>query len=157
MEPGIKSVRIWVDADACPQPVRDIIIRAAHKRRVGAIFVTNKALALPISEYLSCVQVKQGPDMADLHIVERAEPGDLAVTQDIPLAASLVAKGVTVIGPRGDRFTADNMAETLARRNLLQDLRDTGEITGGGPRPFDERAKREFASLFDAALGKLLG
>jgi uncharacterized protein YaiI (UPF0178 family) len=146
---------IWVDADACPGPVRDIILRASHKRGIKTIFIANKPLYLPPLESVSCIQVKQGPDVADAYIVAHATAGDFVVTQDIPLAAQLIANDVSVVSPRGDLYTVDNIAENLSRRNLLQDLRDQGEIMGGPP-PFDEKTKRQFASRFDAELQRLL-
>lgn len=146
---------IWIDADACPAPVRDIVLRASHRLKVQTIFVANKPLYLPDSSILSAVQVAQGPDVVDGYIVEHASPGDLVVTQDIPLAALLVPREISVLSPRGDLFTPENMAENLSRRNLMNDLRDQGEITGG-PRPFDEKVKRQFANCFDAELQRLL-
>lgn len=146
---------IWIDADACPGPVRDIVLRASHRLTVQTIFVANKPLYLPDSSIITAVQVGQGPDVVDAYIVDHAAPGDLVVTQDIPLAALLVPNHISVLSPRGDLFTAENMAENLSRRNLMQDLRDQGEITGG-PRPFDEKIKRQFANHFDAELQRLL-
>jgi uncharacterized protein len=149
-------VIIWVDADACPGPVRDIILRASHKRRIKTIFVANKPLYLQQTENVSSIQVEQGPDVVDAYIVEHAAAGDLVVTQDIPLAAQLIANEVSVVSPRGDLYTANNISENLSRRNLLQDLRDQGEIMGSGPPPFDEKTKRQFASRFDAELQRLI-
>lgn len=146
---------IWVDADACPGAIRDIILRAAERLAVSVVFVANKPLNLPDSPYVSLVQVSQGPDVVDAYIIAHAAPGDLVVTQDIPLAAELVPKGISVISPRGDHYTLDNIGEHLSRRNLMQDLRDTGAISGG-PRPFDHKLKRRFANYFDAELNRLL-
>lgn len=146
---------IWVDADACPGPVRDIIQRAAHRLGVKTIFVANKPLYHSPNELVSFIQVEQGPDVVDAYIVAQAKAGDFTITQDIPLAAQLIKNGVSALSPRGDLFTEDNIADTLSRRNLLHDLRDQGEITGG-PRPFDEKTKRQFANHFDAELRRLL-
>jgi uncharacterized protein len=148
-------VIIWIDADACPGPVRDIVLRASHRLKIQTIFVANKPLYLPDSSIITAVQVGQGPDVVDAYIVDHAAPGDLVVTQDIPLAALLVPNNISVLSPRGDLFTPENMAENLSRRNLMQDLRDQGELTGG-PRPFDEKIKRQFANHFDAELQRLL-
>jgi hypothetical protein len=148
-------MRIWIDADACPVQIREIVVRAAVRRSVPVVFVANKPFYLPKSELIEFVQVLEGPDVADAYIVEHAKEGELAVTQDIGLAALLVPLGVIVISPRGDSYNEDNIGDVLARRNLMQELRDTGEISGG-PRPFDDKLKRQFASLFDAALHKLL-
>jgi uncharacterized protein len=148
-------LRIWIDADACPGPIRDIVLRAAIKLSIPIVFVANKLLTLPNSPTVSFVHVEQGPDVVDAYIVAHSEAGDLVVTQDIPLAADLVHRDVTVLSPRGDSFNSDNIGDRLASRNLLHDLRDTGEITGG-PRPFDDKTKRLFANLFDAELQRLI-
>lgn len=146
---------IWVDADACPRQIREIITKAARRLSVQTIFVANKPLALPELELFKFVQVGSGPDVADKYIVDNANDGDLVVTEDIALAALLLPKGVVVISPRGQSFNADNIGERMAGRALMQGLRDAGELTGG-PRPFDDKLKQQFASRFDAALHKLL-
>ena len=148
-------MKVWVDADACPGQIRDVVLRAANKLTVTTVFVANKQILLPPIEHITSVLVAAGPDQADAYIVENARSGDLAITQDIPLAGALIPLGVTVISPRGDSYNAENIADKLASRDLLQELRDIGEISGG-PRPFDDKLKRKFASLFDAALHRLL-
>lgn len=148
-------MKIWIDADACPGPIREIIVRAAIRLGIHAVFVANKALLLPTSPLLSSVQVSLGPDIVDHYLVEQAQPFDLVITQDIPLAARLVAQTVSVITPRGQLYDQNNINEALANRDLLTELRDTGSIQGG-PRPFDEKAKRRFANNFDAELSRLL-
>lgn len=147
-------MKIWVDADACPIAVKDIISRAAHRRSIEAIFVANKVLPLMLSPYISFVQVDTTPDAADHYIGENANIGDLVVTQDIPLAHILVPKNIVVLSPRGLVFTPDNIGERISVRNLMQDLRDSGESTSG-PKPFGDKERREFASAFDRALTKL--
>jgi uncharacterized protein YaiI (UPF0178 family) len=148
-------MRIWIDADACPGPVRDIVTRAAERLQVAAVFVANKPLGLPRSPHVSSVQVGRGLDVADAHIAAHAAPGDLAVTQDIPLAAALVKKGVTTIDVRGEPFTEDNVAERLAVRDLMQGLRDAGMETRG-PSSFSAQDRQRFASAFDRELSRLL-
>jgi uncharacterized protein YaiI (UPF0178 family) len=148
-------MRIWVDADACPGPVRDILLRAVQRLKVPAVFVANKRLSLPRSEYVSTVQVGAGLDVADTHIAAEAEEGDLAVTQDIPLAALLVAKGVVVMDPRGELFSEENIAERLSLRNFMQELRDSGVMTGG-PGGFAAQDKQRFAATLDRELTRLL-
>jgi uncharacterized protein YaiI (UPF0178 family) len=148
-------MRIWVDADACPGPVRDILLRAAERLKVPAVFVANKRLTLPRSELVSSVQVGAGLDVADRHIAAEAQRGDLAVTQDIPLAALLVPRGVVVMDPRGELFTEENIAERLSVRNFMQELRDSGVMTGG-PGGFSARDKQEFAATLDRELTRLL-
>ena len=147
---------IWIDGDACPGAVKEIALRAAERLRVSSVFVANKPLRLPLSPLVRAVRVAAGPDVADSHIVTESAPGDLVVTADIPLAALLVKKGVTAIDPRGTRYDEENIAERLSVRDLLSGLRDSGEITGGGPSAFDARAKQRFAATFDACLTRAL-
>jgi uncharacterized protein YaiI (UPF0178 family) len=146
---------IFVDADACPVRIRDLIAKAAHRRKVEAVFVANKPVLLLQSAFLSCVQVPPDPDAADAYIEERAKAGDLVVTQDIPLAASLCKKAIGVITPRGLVITDDNVADLLSRRDLMTELRDVGQASTRTP-PLNETVIRNFASAFDAALQRLL-
>jgi uncharacterized protein YaiI (UPF0178 family) len=148
-------MKLWIDADACPQVIKEIIIKAAQRLNLETIFVANKPLSVPQSGNFCFVQIKQGPDVADQYIVDQAMAGDLAITQDIPLAAQLVEKQVWVINPHGVLFTESNIGERLANRNLMQGLRDTGMITGG-PKPFSDKDKRQFANAFDQLLTRLL-
>lgn len=148
-------MRIWVDADACPGAVRDIVLRAAERLRVPAVFVANKRLTLPRSSFVSSVQVGAGLDVADQHLAANAQAGDLAVTQDIPLAALLVARGVVVLDPRGELFTPDNIDERLSVRNFMHELREGGVMTGG-PSGFGPQDRQQFAATFDRELTRLL-
>jgi uncharacterized protein YaiI (UPF0178 family) len=148
-------VKILVDADACPTSVRDIIIRAAERLGVSAVFVANKTLRLPASRHVSTVRVAMGLDVADGHIARSAEAGDLAVTQDIPLAAALVARGVVVLDLRGTVYTDENVGEALALRNFHHDLREGGVATGG-PGAFGQKEIRAFAGAFDRELSRSL-
>jgi uncharacterized protein len=145
---------IWVDADACPGPVKDIIVAAAKRLNLNTVFVANKQILLPPHDCLSCVLVELGADAADQHIADRAVPGDLAITADIPLAHTLVTKGVTVIDHRGGKFTEDNVGDRMSGRELMQHLRDSGEISGG-PKPFGDKEKRAFAATLDRELTRL--
>ncbi|MGD9683539.1 MAG: YaiI/YqxD family protein [Candidatus Obscuribacterales bacterium] len=149
-------MKIWVDADACPVALREIISRAAHKRQIDAIFVTNSELRVPESPFISVVRVEGGPDRADDYIAEQAEAGDLAITQDIPLAHRLVDKDVLVIEQRGVLLTRENIGERLSIRDFMQDLRDAG-LQSGGPSPFGEKEKRAFAATFDRVVTKKSG
>jgi uncharacterized protein YaiI (UPF0178 family) len=146
---------VWVDADSCPSRVREIVTRAAARRGVAAIFVANRRIPLPKNKKVSSVVVPAGADSADAHISERAEPGDLVITRDIPLAAELVEKNVRVINDRGDVFTAENIRERLSVRNFMKDLRDSGlfESSSGG---FGPREIRLFSDAFDRELTKML-
>lgn len=148
-------MRIWVDADACPGPVKEIVVRAANRVKVGAVFVANKAIHLPASPYVSTTRVGQGADVADGRIVESASACDLAVTADIPLAAALVAKGVVVIDPRGALYTEENVGEALALRDFMHDLREGGVVTAGQG-PFGPREAAQFAQAFDRELTRAL-
>jgi uncharacterized protein YaiI (UPF0178 family) len=148
-------MKIWVDADACPGAVKEIIIKASTRLSIATVFVANKPLFLPASDHLSFVKVGQGPDVVDQYIVDNASPGDLAVTQDIPLAAQLVPMQVVTMSPHGTLFTDANIGERHSFRNFMQDMRDTGMITGG-PKPFGEKEKRQFANTFDQTLTRLL-
>jgi uncharacterized protein len=148
-------VKILVDADACPAPVKEIVVRAAERLAVAAIFVANKALRFPPSRHVSTVRVAMGLDVADGHIARVAEAGDLAITADIPLAAALVARGVLVLDPRGTVYTEENVGEALALRNFHQELRDGGVATGG-PGGFGPKQAREFAGAFDRELSRAL-
>ncbi len=146
---------VWVDADSCPQRVREIVIRAAARRGVPAVFVANRRIPLPKNGRVSAVVVPKGDDSADLHITDRAAPGDLVITRDIPLAAQLVEKNVRVINDRGDVFTAENIRERLSVRNFMKDLRDAGlyESPSGG---FGPREIRLFSDAFDRELTRIL-
>ena len=148
-------MKIWVDADACPGPVRDILLRASQRLRVPIVFVANKRLTLPRSELVSTVQVGAGLDVADSHIASSAQAGDLAVTQDIPLAALLVPKGVVVLDPRGELFSEENIAERLSVRNFMQELRDSGVMTGG-PSSFSAQDRQKFAAALDREFTRLI-
>jgi hypothetical protein len=148
-------VRIFVDADACPAAVKEIVIRAAERLAVSAIFVANKDIRLPPSRHLSSVRVAMGLDVADGYIASSAAAGDLAITADIPLAAALVARGAVVLDLRGTVYTEENVGEALALRNFHQELRDGGVATGG-PSAFGAREAREFAGAFDRELSKAL-
>jgi uncharacterized protein YaiI (UPF0178 family) len=149
------NFKIWVDADAIPGPAKEIIIHAAVKRVIQVTFVANKLLVLPSSKLISFVQVNSAPDAADHFIAESAEPGDLVITQDIPLAHTLVRKGVSTINSRGGQFTEENIGERLSMRDLKESLRDQGQMTGG-PSAFGPKEKRAFAATFDRELTKLI-
>lgn len=147
-------MKIWVDADACPGPIKEIVLRAANRLKIPAVFVANKPLRLPVSPYVSSAQVSLGLDVADGYIARAAVANDLAVTADIPLAAALVAKGVYVLDPRGTHYSDENIGEVLALRNFMHELRDEG-IATGGPRGFGPRDAQQFAASFDRALASL--
>jgi hypothetical protein len=147
-------VKLWIDADAAPRDVKDICFRASDRLQLETVLVSNQRVQLPAGyTFLSAVRVDGGPDVADLYIAEHAVAGDVAVTADIPLAALLVPKGVTVIDPRGDEYTAESIGERLSVRNFMDGLRSTGVETGGHA-PYGHKEKQAFANAIDRALTK---
>ncbi len=144
---------LWVDADACPRDVKDLIYRAAERLKVKTILVANGSLTVPRSTVISTVRVGQGLNVADKYIADTAKKGDVAITADIPLAADLVAKSVTVIDPRGELYDEDNIRERLNIRDFMQEMRDSGVQTGG-PKSYDSRAKQQFANALDRVLSQ---
>ncbi|GAB3383309.1 YaiI/YqxD family protein [Lysobacter fragariae] len=140
--------QIWVDADACPGVIKDILFRAAERAQIAVTLVANQWLRTPPSRYIRALQVTGGFDVADDEIVERVQHGDLVVTQDIPLAARVLEKGAIAINPRGERYTPDNMAERLSMRNFMEELRGAGVQTGG-PAVFHARDRQAFANQLD--------
>lgn len=145
--------QIWVDADACPGPIKDILFRAAERAKVPVTLVANQWLPTPGSRLIRALQVQGGYDAADDAIAERAGPGDLVVTQDIPLAARVLEKGAEAINPRGERFTGDNIAERLSVRDFMEELRGAGVQTGG-PAAFNARDRQAFANQLDRWLAQ---
>jgi hypothetical protein len=148
-------VRIFVDADACPAAVKEIVIRATERLAVSAVFVANKDIRLPPSRQVSTVRVAMGLDVADGYIARSVAAGDFAITADIPLAAALVARGAVVLDLRGTVYTEENVGEALALRNFHHELREGGVATGG-PGGFGPRQAREFAAAFDRELSKAM-
>lgn len=148
-------MRIWIDADAAPRDAKELIFRAALRRKLNTVLVANQPLRPPGGNpFVSSVLVPGGPDVADRHIIEHADPGDVAITADIPLAAALVAKRVHVLDPRGQEYNTSNIGERLAVRNLLDTLRGSGELTGG-PAPYGPQDRHAFASALDKLLTRL--
>jgi uncharacterized protein len=149
-------LKIWIDADAAPRDVKELVFRAAKRLKVATVLVANQRLLPPPGNMLvTSVRVDGGPDVADQYIAEHAELGDLVVTQDIPLAALLVPRGVVVLDPRGEEHTAETIGERLSIRDFMERLRSAGAVTGGPP-PYDARAKQAFAAALDRALSRLL-
>jgi uncharacterized protein YaiI (UPF0178 family) len=144
-------LQIWVDADACPQVIKDILFRAAQRAQVLTTLVANTPLHTPPSAFIRSVRVGKGFDVADHRIVQEMQPGDLVVTADIPLAAEVIARGAHALDPRGELYTEDNVRDRLAFRNLMQELRSTGEILGG-PAPFSQSDRQRFANHLDRFL-----
>lgn len=146
-------MRIWVDADACPNAIKAILFRAADRRQVGVTLVANSRLSHPASTYIDAVQVEAGPDVADAYIIAHASTGDLAITADIPLAAEMIEKGCFALNPRGEMYSSDNVRNALSVRNFMDDLRSAG-IASGGPSPFSAGDRQRFANQLDRFLTK---
>lgn len=148
------DARIWVDADACPVAIKEILFRAAEREQVQVTLVANQFLRTPPSRFVRAVQVPGGFDVADAEIANRVAPGDLVVTQDIPLAAQVIAKGALAVHPRGELFTPDTIAQRLGMRDFMEELRSAGVDTGG-PAAFHPRDKQAFANQLDGWLARL--
>ncbi len=144
-------MRIWVDADACPNVIKDILFRAAVRAHVTLTLVANQAAKVPPSPFIKTLQVPSGIDAADDRIVELVETGDLVITADIPLAAGVIAKGGRALDPRGEFYTEDNIKERLAMRKLMDELRGAGVDTGG-PASFSNADRQAFAAKLDRLL-----
>ena len=141
-------MQIWVDADACPGEIKEILYRAARRRQILMTLVANQVLSPPKSSYISTILVPEGANVADRRIVELASPNDLVITADIPLAAEVVAKGGRALNPRGELYTDANVGERLAMRNLLDDMRGGGR-TMRGPSPLTSVDRQTFANQLD--------
>lgn len=146
-------MKIWVDADACPAPIKDILYRAANRAQVAVTLVANQMLRVPPSPWIRALQVPAGFDVADQRIAREATTDDLVITADIPLAALAIAKGARVIDPRGDLLDAGNIHERLAMRNFMEGLRNSGVDTGG-PAAFSAADRQAFANRLDGLLTK---
>jgi uncharacterized protein YaiI (UPF0178 family) len=147
-------MHIWVDADACPAVIKDILYRAAERTQRSMTLVANTMLRTPPSEYIRALQVPRGIDVADSHIVKELKAGDLVITADIPLAADVIAKRGHALNPRGEFYTTETIQERLALRNYLDELRGTGVRTGG-PEPIGNTDRKRFADQLDRFLGRL--
>ena len=144
-------LKIWVDADACPQVIKEIVYRAATRTQTIATLVANQFLTTPPSQYIQKLQVPGGLDVADQKIVELLEAGDLVITADIPLAANVIEKGGTALNPRGELYTASNIKERLSMRDFSTNLRSSGVQTGG-PSPYTKKDIQKFANALDQYL-----
>jgi uncharacterized protein YaiI (UPF0178 family) len=146
-------MQIWVDADACPAAIKEILYRAAERARVSTTLVANHSMRIPASAYIRFRQVPAGLDVADRRIVESLDAGDLVVTADIPLAAAAIDKGAHALNPRGELYTTDNIRERLSMRNFMDELRGSGVATGG-PAALSARDRQAFANALDSFLAK---
>lgn len=146
-------MQIWIDADACPRAVKEVVFRASTRLNIPVSLVANRALATPPIGDVRVVQVPAGSDVADQYIVEHVEAGDVVITADIPLAALVVARGAVGLDPRGDVYTAETVSERLATRNLLEDLRWAG-VVAGGPSAYRGKDRQRFAQALDHLLAQ---
>jgi uncharacterized protein len=144
-------MRIFIDADAFPNVIKDILMRAAVRLNVPLVFVANKPIRVEDASHITVILVPAGPDVADDRIAELAQPGDLVITADIPLADRVVAKGAFALNPRGKLYTEENIKDSLAMRGLMSGLRDSGLITGG-PATFNKKDRQAFANGLDSFL-----
>lgn len=146
-------MQIWVDADACPGVIKEILFRVAERTQIPVTLVANQLLRVPGSKFIRALQVPGGFDVADAEIVERVQPGDLVVTGDIPLAAQVLEKGGYALNPRGDFYTKDTIAQQLTMRAFMEELRSSGVDTGG-PSAFSQADRQNFANALDRHLAR---
>lgn len=147
------SFHLWIDADAIPRILREVIFRASDRHLLGVTFVANQPVGIKPSIRIKSIQVAHGADSADREIVERMQAGDIVVTQDIPLAAQVIEKGGTAINPRGDIYTPDNVRARLHLRDFMEVLRGSGVQTGGPP-PISDKEKKSFADSLEKTIQK---
>jgi len=146
-----KLMKIWVDADACPTVIKDILYRAAERKQLQLVLVANQPLRVPASRFISTLTVSHGFDEADNEIVRRCEAGDLVITADIPLAADVLAKGGHALNPRGELYSHDTIKQKLTMRDFMDTLRGSGVHTGGPP-PLNQSDRQAFANQLDQLL-----
>jgi len=144
-------MKIWVDADACPVPVKEMLFRAAERMQITTTLVANSLMQVPKSTYISSVKVDSGADVADAWIVEHLSEKDLVITGDIPLADKVIQKGGFALSPRGEVFTPDNIKSRLSMRDLMDELRQSG-VHGGGQAAFNHKDRKNFANKLDQLL-----
>ncbi|HEC07416.1 MAG TPA: YaiI/YqxD family protein [Thiolapillus brandeum] len=144
---------LWVDADACPVVIKEILYRAAGRLEIPLVLVANQPLQVPGSRHIRTVQVAAGFDVADNYIVQQAQPGDLVITADIPLADEVISKGCTALSPRGDLYTKENIRQRLNMRDFMDTLRSSGVNTGGPP-PLNHGDRQAFANQLDRLLSR---
>lgn len=144
-------MKIWVDADACPKVIKEILFRAAERTQIHTTLIANHAMRIPPSPYISHYQVTKGFDVADDEIVKRVTAGDLVISSDIPLAAEVIAQGATVLSPRGERYTSANIQARLTMRDFMETMRSSG-LESGGPDALNHADRKRFADQLDQLL-----
>lgn len=150
-----RQIQLWIDADACPKVIKDILFRAAERRQILCTLVANQYIPVAKVAWLKSIQVPAGFDVADDRIVELIQPGDLAITADIPLAAKVVEKGAFALNPRGTFYTEENIKQRLSMRNLMEELRSSG-IQVGGPATLNQQDRTAFANALDKFIAQHL-
>jgi len=153
MGASVTTASIWVDADACPKVIKEILFRAAERTGVTVTLVANRPLAIPRLPSLRVLQVTSGIDVADSEIVKRAMPGDLVITADVPLAAQIIANGGEALNPRGERYSPDTIRSVLTMRDFMDTMRASGHV-GGGPPALTQADRNAFASHLDKWLAR---
>jgi len=148
-------MQIWIDADACPKPIKDILFRAAERLTLMLTLVANQPLQTPASSYIKTIRVASGFDVADNHIAHSVTIGDLVITADIPLAAAVIEKGAYALNPRGELYTQSNIKARLSMRNCMDELRGSG-VNAGGPPPLSQNDRQAFANQLDRFLAQHL-
>lgn len=147
-------MKIWIDADACPKAVKEVVYKASFRLKIPVVLVANQYLSLPPSPFVSAIQVEKGDDVADFYIVENLDTIDLVITADIPLADLVVKKGAVAINPRGELYTEENISERLSMRDFMKSLRDEG-VNTGGPSAFGDKDRENFTNSLNRLLTKM--
>jgi uncharacterized protein YaiI (UPF0178 family) len=147
--------KIWIDADACPKMVKEVIFSVSSRRQIPVTLVANSFMQIPHTPLINLVQVDKGADVADFYIVENSNQEDLVITADIPLAKLLVDQGTTAINPRGEIYTEENVNERLSMRDFMTELRDSGMVNGG-PAPLGQKDKIAFTNSLDRIITQML-
>ncbi len=149
-----RKIEILVDADACPKVIKEILFRVAKRLSIKTTLFANHGMSIPPSPFIKFVQVPGGFDVVDKKIVDLVLPHDLVITADIPLAAAVIEKDAFALNPRGTFYTKENIAQRLSLRNFMEEMRSTGQLTGGGPPPLNNKDQQAFANALDSFLGK---
>lgn len=146
-------MKIWIDADACPKAVKEVVYKVSGRLKIPVTLVANSYMNVPFDQLITFVKVESGADVADMHITANVDIDDLVITADIPLASEIVKKGALAINPRGELYDEDNISERLSMRDFMKDLRDNGLVTGG-PEAYSDKDKINFTNSLNKILTK---
>ncbi len=155
VEVNMSLRKIWIDADACPKMIKEVIFKACTREKIPVTLVANSYMQIPLAPMINLIQVEKGADVADFYIFKHCEVEDLVVTADIPLAKLIVDKGAIAINPRGEIYTEENISERLSMRDFMTELRDSGVVTGG-PAPLGAKDKIAFTNSLDRLMTKMI-